>query len=140
MILVSGWSSVIAATLCPHMMAQDHSCCDAMETDAQNKAMGDTQMPMPISEITGDTTDAIAAGQPAQPCPHCVNHSSVPASTIFAASVFEQSKRNISASAFQANSLLTTLISSFTTNVIPKQKAVPGAATERHVLFSVFRI
>jgi hypothetical protein len=147
LLFVSGWSQVLAASLCSHTQGA-HSCCvkkNAGHGEAsahQGMAMdGMESMEMPSEESAPAAGNEIAAsfGKHLEECAHCLGHSqsqTVP----FAFITSDQSRRGDETLAPPATVVVTSLGSAFATPVTSRQHAPPGTTKSRHVLISLFRI
>jgi hypothetical protein len=148
---VSGWSSALAAAFsCSHakaeqpraMMAQDHSCCHARLapkahcSTPEHEAMGDMQT-MP-GEVADAATTTEAAGQPAEPCAHCMERSEIPATPN--ALQVDQSKRGADASVSHKQTPFVPLSDSFTPQILAGRGSPPGVRSRKHLLIGVFII
>jgi hypothetical protein len=146
LLFVSGWSQVLAASLCSHTSGA-HGCCITKEAGRgqaashQGMAMdGMESMEMPSEEAApAGNARGGSFGQPVEDCAHCIGHSqsqTVPLARIAS----DQSRRGNERLAPQVEVVLAPLASAFAPTVTSRQHAPPGAVTSRHVLISVFRI
>jgi hypothetical protein len=148
LLFVSGWSQVLAASLCSHTPGA-HACCRTKEashaheqaSSHQGMAMdGIESMEMPSGEAApAGNESVISFGQPLEACAHCLGHSqsqTVPVNSITS----DQSGRGNETLAPPVPVEATPLASAFATSITSRQHAPPGAMTARHVLISVFRI
>lgn len=152
MLLVVGWSGVLAAALCSHpedtspVIAEGHACCrveTAQQADAHcpaspHEAMGDMEM-TPLILTAARHTDAHGP-EPLASCPHCVGKSGLPITPVLAANSADQSKRDTGAAVSHVFKPLVPRGAAFTPPVTARQGAPPGASVRRHVLLSVFLI
>lgn len=154
LLLVSGWSHVLAAALCPHVkMAQ--VCCPVKETASHDHGMSTAHeaMPMdgmegmemqtpaatPVAETSTTKESADSLSQPVEDCSHCMGHSQLPTTPV-AVSTTDQSSRSAEQAAPPATSLITPTIPTLAALVSSRPHGPPGASTTLHVLISVFRI
>ena len=148
LLLVSGWSHVLAAALCPRMQARaschmllEHHTSSAHEAMKMTGEMGEMQM----SETTLYEGEVDALGLPSGSCPHCFYRSENPTSTVVAVKGVERSRRDQGVILQQAIKAFAPLATSFTPPISKRQHAPPGATTTttttaRHVLISIFLI
>jgi hypothetical protein len=151
LLLVSGWSHVLAAALCPQMqvkascpmqmMEHSPSSHEAMAKGAKgaNGAMGEMG-DMPVSETAVSTAEVNALDPPMGSCPHCFSKSEYPTSNIPAVKGVNQGKRNLRVILQQALARIAFQTRSFAAPILSRQHAPPRAPTARHVLISVFLI
>jgi hypothetical protein len=145
-LLLSAWGNVLAAA-CPHM-GQDHACCHARvaphpasqhgmdEMEMGEMHMSDTQ----AEHEAGQSADTRALDKPVETCEHCMGRSQLPTPPATLREV-EQSRRGEDVSAPPALSEPLSIATSFAPIVPAREHAPPtAAASERHVLISVFRI
>lgn len=153
MLFMSGWSHVLAAAFCPHvMMAQD--CCPAQSgaghdhgTNASHEAMqmdGMEGMERQAPVTPGDATPANAeianvVSQPVEDCSHCMGHSQLPTAPV-AAGTADQSSRNTDVAAPPVSQHIAPPVPAFATLITSKPHGPPGTAASRLVLIGVFRI
>jgi hypothetical protein len=149
LLFVSGWSQVLAASLCSHTPGA-HACCRTKDAGHEHgqasshheMAMdGMEGMEMPAEEVApaDNKSNAISVGQPVADCAHCLGHSqtqTVPVASITS----DQSGRGNEPLAPPVTGLLSPLASAFAPPITSRQHAPPGTVTSRHVLISVFRI
>jgi hypothetical protein len=140
-LLVSGWSNVLAAAICPKTPAM--AACP-MQTGnkptSSHEAMemgeiGDMQMTPAVAE-----DEANALEQPMGSCPHCFKQPEQPSSPVVASKGAEQSKRDPGTIIRQAFKVITPQTATFAPPVSSRQHAPPQASTPRHVLINVFLI
>lgn len=157
LLLLSGWSNVLAATLCPHMM-HDHSCCPAgKHSDSSHEQivaahdemamsemgemgdMGGMEMtPAPVKPSEDVVNNAIS--QPINQCAHCLSHSAPTTTTSIIGSV-NQAKRDGEAPALQVLNQFVPKLQPAVLLISARQHAPPGVhLTPRHILIGVFRI
>lgn len=140
-LLLSAWVNVLAAA-CPHM-GQDHACCHARVAPhpASHHGMGEMQMSdTQAGHEAEQSADIRARDKPVEACEHCMGRSQLPTppATLREA---HQSKRGEDVSAPPALSEPLSVTTSFVPIVLAREHAPPPAvSSERHVLFSVFRI
>lgn len=150
-LLAGGWSSVLAATLCPHIMAQNHSCCYALSMTNNHMAesgdaMDDMRMSMPgvESPVVGSKAapyDALALRRPSHDCAHCLNHNGFPAAPMIVAGIVKEPGKDARAFASQpTSSPVSFTASSILYRLSKQQNAPPESSSPRHVLLNVFRI
>ena len=143
LLLVSGWSHVLAAVLCPNM--QDMPSCHMQTGNAittttistheghQGMEMGDMLMTPPVVE-----REVNALEQPMASC--CARRPALPPSSVMVSRGAEQPKKELGVILQTALKAIELPAPSFTPPVLSRQHAPPGASTPRHVLFSVFLI
>lgn len=150
MLLVSGWSQVLAAAFCPHvMMVQDCSpsrraASHAHGTNSSHEAMqmDGMEMPAPATPVAADPTSseiAHAFGQPVEDCSHCAGHSQLP-TALFAVGTADQSSRNADVAAPPVTQLFAPPVPAFASLVTSRPHGPPGTSTSRLVLIGIFRI
>ncbi|MDT4966521.1 MAG: hypothetical protein QOJ64_1258 [Acidobacteriota bacterium] len=142
LLLVSGWSHVLAAALCPQMQVKAscpmqlmHHSSSSHETMAMG-AMGD----MPMTETGVSTAEVYSVDPPMGSCPHCFSKSEYPTSSIVAVKGVDQGRRNLRVILQQALAPIAFQTRSFAAPILTRQHAPPQAPTARHVLISVFLI
>ena len=145
LLLVSGWSHVLAAALCPQMQVKascpmqmmDHSS-SSHETLATG-AMG-AMVEMPMTETRVSTAEVNALDPPMGSCPHCFSKSEYPTRTGVAVKGVDQGKRNLRVIHQQALAPIAFQTRMHAAPILSRQHAPPRAPTARHVLISVFLI
>ena len=138
-LFVSGWGTVLAAAVCPHMAARP-SCCHAMCRHGRMAGMGmtdDMQMSL-CSAQNPVASEAKAFSQPLEVCAYCLGHSQLPLRPILREA--DQTKRGVKISAPGAPAQPDSSISLRVTAVLPGPHAPPEAIPARHILLSIFRI
>jgi hypothetical protein len=148
LLFVSGWSQVLAASLCSHTPGA-HACCrtkgagheHGQASSHQGMVMdGIESMEMPFEDAAPATNEsAISFGQPIADCAHCLGHSQ-PQTVPVASITSDQSGRVKEPLSPPVAVAPVPLASAFAPPVTTRQHAPPGALTARHVLISVFRI
>jgi hypothetical protein len=151
-LLVSGWSIVLAATLCPHAgmnqalpMAEDHSGCrtklEAVEmhhSSSHHEAAHGAQMKtVAVPHLQG--SEHAALGQMTGTCAHCVGQSELP---VPPASVRELTLQQRDAGKPVVHTTTLTVPPSVVSMLrfTPTQHSPPGVAGRKHLIFSVFLI
>ncbi|HKP38825.1 MAG TPA: hypothetical protein VJT71_18350 [Pyrinomonadaceae bacterium] len=147
--LMSAWSSVIAASLCPHYSTRDGSITEAIEQTAppsseschHESAEMDTESEATTSAPAADKNQSdlqSALDLPDETCGHCSMHSqpSSGAGAIAALSSLPQSVET------DAPPVVSREVRPFTfiIPITPFEHSPPGDLPSRHVLISVFRI
>ena len=148
LLFLSGWSQVLAASLCSHTRGAQ-ACClmkkagHAGASSHHGMAMdGMESMEMPSGEAVPAHSNESAGwfSQRLEDCAHCLGHSqsqTVPVASIITS---DQSGRGGETLAPPATIMLASLAAAFATPVTSRQHAPPCATKSRHVLISVFRI
>lgn len=154
-LLVSGWGSMLAATLCPHagadlsqaVLAEEHSSCHAQTEQTQehhstsltnsSEAMHDA-MPMPALRLHDDKSNIAALTLPAGACTHCISQNELP-STPASAQALTLQKRDAGKIVEQTATPISLPAVSIA-QLTPTQHAPPGLTNSRHILLSVFLI
>ena len=147
LLFVSGWSQLLAASLCSHTPGA-HACCrmkDAGHGQAsshQGMAMdGMDGMEMPAEDAAPASNESASSiGQPVEDCANCCIRDSQSQTAPIASITSDQSRRGNETLAPHVSVDATPLASAFATSVTSRQHAPPGAVTSRHVLIKVFRI
>lgn len=142
-LLVSAWSSVLAAIMCPHM-ALSHACCHAKvqgQGHASHEGMEGMQMgDSAAGPAESEATELNAPAEPLGTCQHCMGQSQplVPASV---AREGDRPKHGDELTARPAIKESVSTVSSFIPKVLAREHAPPGASpSQRHVFLNVFRI
>lgn len=147
LLFVSGWSHVLAASLCSYTQGA-HTCCltkkagQGQASSHQGMAMdGMESMEMPSGEAapTAGNESAGSFSKPVEDCAHCLGHSQ--SQTVTAAIITSDPLRRADEMpSSPATALSVQLNSDFSLPVTSRQHAPPGVTKSRHVLISVFRI
>ena len=154
-LLVSGWGSVLAATLCPHAGAnqpqatlESHSAChtkteQAAEHHSGSRAGSEAMhhaktMPKPELRFHGSSNNAAALTLPAGTCTHCVEQNKLPATPTSALGSALQ-KHDAGKIIIQTAAPVS-LPAVFSVQFAPTQHAPPGRTNRKHILLSVFLI
>ena len=153
-LLVSGWGSMLAATLCPHAGAnqsqavtEEHSDCHAKTEQAgehhsgsrssRSEATHDAKAtPVTARRLHGENVAAFTT--PSGTCTHCVGQNELPATP---ASVQELTLQKRDGSrVVEQTATIVSLPVVFTVQFTPTQHAPPGLTNRKHILLSVFLI
>lgn len=153
----SGWSSIVAASLCPHAnvvaakavmyekMTADHACCKARlesvsKPDCHDSAMGQEAMSdmEPAHVLPYNSRSGASLGLPSAACEHCMGRTELPASYAVARQNVE-TKRGVEPAAAQSISPSASR-TFFTQPVMYRQGAPPGSSTPKHLLISLLLI
>lgn len=153
-LLVSGWGSMLAAALCPHLgasqpqavAAEDPPACHAKieQTNEHHsgspasEALHGTKIKLPPApRLHGDNSPAFT--QPAGSCTHCVSQNELPAMPAASAQELTLQKRDAGRVVTQTTTIVS-LNALFTAQFAPTQHAPPGLTNRKHILLSVFLI
>jgi hypothetical protein len=139
LLLVSGWSHVLAAAVCPDMqdMPNCHMQTENVSTSSheghEGMEMGDKQMTSPV-----EASEANALERPMASC--CASRPALPPSSIIVSKGIEQPKKELAVVLKQALKVIAPPSPSFTPLLTSRQHAPPTSLTPRHILISVYLI
>jgi hypothetical protein len=148
-LLVSGWSSIFAASFCPHAagkkaaaMMEGHSCGregaeQSHHSESQRQAMDGMEM-MPAAKDDGDGA-FVPVGQLIGTCSHCLGQNDSPITAANARELNVQ-KRDAGAPVAESAIPLAPPVVFFSPKFIATQNAPPGGANRKHLLLGVFLI
>lgn len=146
LLFVSGWTHVLAASLCSHTQGA-HACCltkkaghEEVSSHHEMAMQGMEGMEIPSQEAAPASDEsALSLGKPVEECAHCLGHSQ--SQTVPVASITSgQSGQGDRTLATPLTRLLTPLTSAFVSPITSRQHAPPGTTASRHVLINIFRI
>lgn len=153
-LLVSGWGSMLAATLCPHAgtsqtqaVAEDHSACHAKiektkehhSNSSGSEALHTAKTKLtPVLRLHGGNNTASFV-QPAESCTHCVSQNELPATPAASVQELALQKRDAGKAVEQTTTLVSPSMA-FTAQFAPTQHAPPGLTNRKHILLGVFLI
>lgn len=139
-LLFSLGGNFLTAALCPHLRSTQAACePHAAEPAMSHEGMGDMHVESMEEPVSNPDLNAIALGQPIQPCSHCAAHSRTTPNAV--------SQREIEASKRSGNIAIPDAVPTVV-SVNPLSVAVvtsrahgpPGTAIPRHILINIYRI
>ncbi|HEX8143751.1 MAG TPA: hypothetical protein VF553_14215 [Pyrinomonadaceae bacterium] len=151
---LSGWGSVLASALCPHMarasavahaaaaegMDDDHDCCPAKRAETQKHCSDSShEAAGEMEEMHGSKAEPQLLAQPSEPCSHCVSHSSLPPTPV-SPRESHQSSSEVKHAATQEAKSFAPSDAGYVSAIIPVQGAPPVPPARKHLLLSVFLI
>lgn len=140
-LLFSQGGNLLVAALCPHLRTDMASCekqaSGALMSHEDMGHMGDGQMEHEAA--FRPSGEAVALGQPTDPCSHCAVHSRTSSNTaLFRAS--EAVKRSVAHSIPVPVSRVAPVPLSLVPVPTSRAHGPPGDSTSRHILINIFRI
>lgn len=147
---LSGWSSVLAATLCPYaaraaavaLKTDEHSSCHAKSgagaadnSNSAHQAMGETEA---MTRTEGESPAAsVQHVEACRPC--CISHGNLPTAPTGARESQQNGREKNQTAATEVKTVAPPL-AAFVPAIVPVQGSPPGQQTRRYILLSMFLI